>query len=63
MNWTLATRLFVALAALASVRRALAAAQGPVTLLCTWNQQCTSTGSCTSYTGSMHFSDMGGKKR
>jgi hypothetical protein len=32
-----------------------AADQGVVTLLCTWNKQCTSAGACSSYTGSAHY--------
>lgn len=32
-----------------------AAHQGVVTLLCTWNKQCTSAGACSSYTGSAHY--------
>jgi hypothetical protein len=48
-------KLSLALAALAAVDGARAADQGTVTLLCNWSQQCTSTGACTSYTGSMHF--------
>ena len=55
MNRTLLTKMSLVLAALASVHGAQAADQGVVTLLCTWNQQCTSAGSCTAYTGSMHF--------
>jgi len=55
MNGTLVTKLSLALAALAGIDCAYAADQGAVTLLCSWNQQCTATGACTSYTGSMHF--------
>jgi len=55
MNRTLLTNILLALVALAGVHGAQAADQGAVTLLCTWNQQCTSAGSCTAYTGSMHF--------
>jgi hypothetical protein len=55
MNRTLTTKLPLALVALAGVHCAQAADQGPVTLLCSWNQQCTGTGTCTAYTGSMHF--------
>src|SRR5262249_21356157 len=54
MKQTLLTRLALTLAALA-VHGAYAADQGPGTLLCSWNQQCTATGSCTEYKGSMHF--------
>ncbi len=55
MNRTLPTQIFLMLAALAGVHAAQAADPGAATLLCTWNQQCTATGACTAYTGSMHF--------
>lgn len=56
MNRTLATKVLLALAAtLASIHCAQAADQGVVTLLCTSNKQCTSTGSCTSYVVSAHY--------
>jgi hypothetical protein len=55
MSRTLSVKGSLLLAALAGAHCAHAADQGAVTLLCSWNQQCTSTGACTSYTGSMHF--------
>lgn len=55
MNRTLAAKTILMLVLLTATAGAHAADQGPVTLLCSWNKQCTATGACTAYTGSMHF--------
>jgi len=56
MNRAPVTKASLALAlALAGGHCVHAADQGEVTLLCTWNKQCTSAGACSSYTGSAHY--------